>query len=352
MVSIMLPERLQRQKQKANAIRSNKAVAYIRVSTDDQVYGESLDTQRKLIQQYAEREGLEIVKWFIEEGKSAKTVEKRDAVKDMLTYLARNKGKIGYSVFYKMWRASRDAPTYYTHLKSTLNALSVAVRSATEPIDDTSTGRWLEGMLVLNGQLDNDIKSGVTKDNMASVAKQGWWQGGSIPGYDVVKVKINPKKTHSMLRSNRSATAVRELFEAYVIGQYTKADLMRMSKEKGIKNAQGNWLNETSIDRMLSSPAYAGYICNKLTDWEMYDGKHIGDAIISLDLFNRVQRVLQSQSRRANKKDKRKMGANPLYPFAKWLVCPNCGKNYRGSAPRARVAEAISPVTTVQVKSV
>lgn len=330
----MLPERLQRQKQKATAVRSNRAVAYIRVSTPDQVDNESLDTQKARIEQYAQQEGFEIVKLFSEEGKSAKTVVKRDAMKDMLTYLARNRGKVGYVIFYKMWRASRDAPTYYSQLKITLNALGVSVRSATERIDDTPVGRYMEGMFVLGGQLDNETKAETTRDNMESVAKQGWWQGGPIPGYDVIKVKINPKKTHSMLRSNRNAAAVYKLFEAYATRQYGKADIMRMAKEKGIKNAQGNWLNETSIDRMLSSPAYAGYICNKHTEWEMYDGKHIGDAIISLDLFNEVQQVLESQSRRANKKDKRKRGVNPLYPFAKWLMCPNCGNNYRGSAPR------------------
>ena len=33
----MIPEHLERQKQKTNAIRSNRAVAYVRVSTKDQL---------------------------------------------------------------------------------------------------------------------------------------------------------------------------------------------------------------------------------------------------------------------------------------------------------------------------
>ena len=330
----MLPERLQRQKQKANAVRSTKAVAYIRVSTDDQKYNESLDTQRGRIEQYAHEQGFEIIKWFIDDGTSAKTVRKREVLKDMLTYLARNKGKVGYAIFYKMWRASRDITSYSAELKVALNALGVAVRSATEPIDESSTGRWLEGMLVLNGQLDNDIKSGVTKDNMASVAKQGWWQHGPLPGYDTVKVKINPKKTHTTLRKNKHSKATFELFEAFATGEYSKADIVRMAKEKGLRNSHGGWLNDTSVDRMLTQPAYAGYVCDKHTDWEMYEGKHIAEAIVSLDLFDQVQRVHKQQSRRANKTDKRKPGINPLYPFTKWLICDNCGKNYRGSAPR------------------
>ncbi len=335
MVVSMLPERLQRQKQIATATRSNKAVAYIRVSTKEQVDNESLPTQKARIQQYADDNGIEIVKWFSEEGKSAKTVKKRDAMQEMLYYIARNKGKIGYAIFYKMWRASRNITTYSSDLKTTLNALGVSVRSATEHIDDTPVGRFMESMFVINGQLDNEVKGEVSKDNMANVAKQGWWQGSPPPGYNVKKIKINPKKTHTTLVKNQFASTVLELFQAYATGEYTKADIKRMTREKGLKNVQGGWFNDTSIDRMLSQPALAGYICNKHTGWEMFEGKHMGQAIISLDLFDKVQRVLNQQSRRANKKDKRVVGVNPLYPFAKWLICPDCNKNYRGSAPRS-----------------
>lgn len=335
MVTNMIPERLERQKQKTNAVRSNKAVAYIRVSTDEQVNNESLSTQKARIEQYALQEGLEIVKWFVEEGVSAKTVKKRDAMKELLIYLARNKGKIGYTVFYKMWRASRDAPSYYTDIRATLSALGVSVRSATEPITDTPIGRYLEGSFILAGQLDNEVKGETAKDNMSSVAKQGWWQGSPPPGYSIKKVKINVDKYRSTLKRNEHSSTILSLYEDYATGQYTKADIKRMAREKGLKNVQGGWLNDTSIDRLLSQPAYAGYVCNKHTGWEMFDGKHITEAIVSPDLFDKVQRVLDQQSRRANKKDKRKIGVNPDYPFTKWLMCPNCHNNYRGSAPRS-----------------
>ena len=44
----------------------------------------------------------------------------------------------------------------------------------------------MEGMLVLNGQLDNEIKGKTTTDNMQNVAMQGWWQHGFLHGYDLV----------------------------------------------------------------------------------------------------------------------------------------------------------------------
>lgn len=238
----MIPERLERQKLKTNAVRSNKAVAYIRVSTEDQLDTESMKTQEAKIEEYAQREGLEIVKWFREEGKSAKTAKKRDAMQEMLIYLARNRGKIGYALFYKMWRASRDAPSYYTDIKSTLNGLGVSVRSATEPITDTPVGRYMEGMFVLGGQLDNEVKGETAKDNMSSVAKQGWWQGSPPPGYSIKKIKIGVDKYRSTLTNNSQSSIVLSLYEDYSTGQYTKADIKRMAREKGLKNVQGGWL--------------------------------------------------------------------------------------------------------------
>lgn len=50
-----------------------RAVIYIRVSDPSQIENNSLETQLKTCQGYAERSGLEVVKTFSEEGVSAKT---------------------------------------------------------------------------------------------------------------------------------------------------------------------------------------------------------------------------------------------------------------------------------------
>jgi len=56
---------------------------------------------------------------------------------EMLQYCAARKGKIGYAIFYNMKRASRDAKSYYHDFKTVLEGLGMAVRSATEYIDET-----------------------------------------------------------------------------------------------------------------------------------------------------------------------------------------------------------------------
>lgn len=336
-----LPQRLLDQKKLLYAERPKKAVAYVRVSDESQIEGESLDTQRASIERYAATLGLEIVKWFGDEGKSAKNVKKRTDMMEMIRYCVHNKGKIGYAVFYNMKRASRHASTYYSDFKTVLEGLGMAVRSATEYIDDTPTGQYMEGMLVLNGQLDNALKAKTTSDNMQSVAQQGWWQHGFLLGYNLVHIKVGLKKKHTTLKRNKDATIVADLFRTYADGGFSQADIKRIAQERGLKNFKGKYLDENAIYRMLTQPAYAGYICSKHTDFEMYEGQHLKDAIVDLDTFQRVQQRLSSQSR--SRKGIKMVISNELYPLKRFALCYNCQQPLYASSPKTGGGKSHSP---------
>ena len=336
-----IPQRLLNQKKRLNVDRPTKAVAYIRVSDDSQIDGESLDTQKAHIETYAERHGLDIVKWFGDEGESAKTISKRADMMEMLKYCAARKGKVGYAVFYNMKRASRDAKSYYGDFKTVLEGLGMAVRSATEYIDDTPTGRFMEGMLVLNGQLDNEIKGKTTVDNMQSVAMQGWWQHGFLHGYDLVRIKVGVKKKHTTLKKNKNATVVASLFHAFANGGLTQSDIKRMANERGLRNFKGKPLDDNGIHRMLTQPTYAGYICSKHTNYEMYEGKHIGEAIVDLDTFQRVQQQLSSTSR--TRSGIKMVINNEQYPLKRFMLCFNCIKPLYASSPKTGGGKSHSP---------
>src|SRR5947209_5535145 len=61
-----------------------KAVSYYRVSTDEQVEkGQSIETQRKLCQKWAEENDYKIVEEFIDEGKSGTNLN-RPGIKELL----------------------------------------------------------------------------------------------------------------------------------------------------------------------------------------------------------------------------------------------------------------------------
>jgi hypothetical protein len=54
--------------------------------------------------------------------------------------------------------------------QSHLQSLGISLRSATEPIDDTSTGKLMEGVLAAFAQFDNDCRSD---------PDPGWHEGGT-----------------------------------------------------------------------------------------------------------------------------------------------------------------------------
>lgn len=336
-----IPQRLLNQKKRLNTERPNTAVAYIRVSDDSQVDGESLDTQREHIKAYAKRHGLDIVKWFGDEGESAKTVSKRADMMEMLKYSARRKGKIGYAIFYNMKRASRDAKSYYGDFKAVLEGLGMAVRSATEHIDDTPAGRFIEGVLVLNGQLDNELKGVTTTDNMQSIAMQGWWQHGFLHGYDLVRIKIGTRKKRSTFKKNKDAPIVADLFQAFANGGLTQSDIKRMANERGLRNYKGKPLDDNGIHRMLTQPAYAGYICSKHTNYEMCEGKHIKEAIVDIDTFQKVQQQLGSTLR--TRSGIKMVINNEMYPLKRFMLCFNCNNPLYASSPKTGGGKSHSP---------
>ena len=55
-------------------------------------------------------------------------------------------------------------------LRSLLQSLGISLRSATEPIADTSTGKLMEGVLAAFAQFDNDCRSDRTRAGMEGCA--------------------------------------------------------------------------------------------------------------------------------------------------------------------------------------
>ena len=71
--------------------------------------------------------------------------------------------------------AGYGAPGKYDHfaLRSLLQSLGISLRSATEPIDDTSTGKLMEGVLAAFAQFDNDCRSDRTRAGMKAALELG-----------------------------------------------------------------------------------------------------------------------------------------------------------------------------------
>lgn len=85
----------------------------------------------------------EILERFHEEGESAKSTD-RSQLQNLLTYCRLNKGRVHFVVMFNLTRFARDKHDHFA-LRSHLQSLGISLRSATEPIDDTSIGKLLRG---------------------------------------------------------------------------------------------------------------------------------------------------------------------------------------------------------------
>jgi resolvase-like protein len=68
-------------------------------------------------------------------------------------------------IVYNLTRFAREKYDHFA-LRAHLKSLGIALRSATEPIDDTSTGKLMEGVLAAFAQFDNDVRSDRTRAGM------------------------------------------------------------------------------------------------------------------------------------------------------------------------------------------
>lgn len=315
-----------------NISEPKKAVAYIRISDKKQIDGESPETQKRMIQEYADKNNIEIVPdgWFFDEAKSGKNTDREDFQK-LLLFITKKAKRINFVLFYKVNRGSRDAMSYYAGFKAILASRGIGVRSASEPmVDDTPIGRWMEGMLVLNGQLDNEIKGSATTDNMRSLARQGYWQHGPIIGYSTHKIPNGQGKPRPSMKPNEMAPKVKAVLERFSQADISKAELARFAQNISLKSPHGKYLSETSIARLLTNPAYAGFICNRFTDDELVDGKH--QAIISPETYWLNQRILRAATNKRFGMEHRSIHDD--YPLKHFLLCHNCLKPLYGSAPK------------------
>jgi site-specific DNA recombinase len=132
------------------------AVIYVRVSTKEQTENLSLPTQLRACEEYCRRQGYEIFERFHEEGESAKTTD-RSQLQNLLKYCRTRKGKVHFVVVYNLTRFPREKYDHFA-LRAHLKSLGISLRSAIEPIDDTSTGKLMEGVLTAFAQFDNDVR--------------------------------------------------------------------------------------------------------------------------------------------------------------------------------------------------
>ena len=213
------------------------AVIYVRVSTKEQTENLSLPTQLRACEEYCHRQGYEVLERFQEEGESAKTTD-RSQLQNLLTFCRLNKGRVHFVIVFNLTRFARDKYDHFA-LRSHLQSLGISLRSATEPIDDTSTGKLMEGVLAAFAQFDNDVRSDRTRAGMRAALELGRWVFLAPIGY------INAPRAmgKSLIPDPQRGPLVRRAFNEYATGWFTKQQLLQQVTAWGLRNRHGRPLS-------------------------------------------------------------------------------------------------------------
>lgn len=130
-------------------------VLYLRVSTEMQVDGFSLDGQKNSLKRFADKEEMIVVDIYEDAGKSGKSIEGRPAFKQMLSDIE-NDLSIDYVLVYKLSRFGRNAADILNSLEH-IQSFGVNLICIEEGIDSSQTsGKLLISVLSAVAEIERE----------------------------------------------------------------------------------------------------------------------------------------------------------------------------------------------------
>ena len=305
-------------KKKYSGEQPKTAVIYVRVSSKEQVDGYSLNSQEKACREYCEKNGWDVLKFFREEGESAKTTD-RTQLTLMKDFCIKNIGRVGYLVIWKVDRFARSQTDHF-ELKLFFSKLGIELKSASESIENTASGRAVEGMLAVMAQLENDIKTDRTLTGMKAKALDGYWPMKAPWGYENIRDTLGRKV---IVPDAETAPVVKFLFTEFAKGTIRMSDLTRKASKKwNVKSQHGLKLSKQLVYKTLRKPIHCGLIV--VHKWGVsVQGKH--EAIVSKKLFQEVQDLLDGKKPTKETRNR----DNPDF-LLRGVLCDACGGSMTG----------------------
>lgn len=298
------------------------AIAYTRVSTEDQVNGTSLESQRKACLDYAHRERLDLPEEniFQEEGVSAKLAQRPELAR-LLEFVTKNKGSITHCIVWKVDRLARKSELHHI-IKAELAKHGVKLVSVTEPIGDDPMGALFESMLAAFAQFDNEIRLARTTNGMKVRTEQGGWPHDAPIGYR----KMRTPTGVTTVEPDNMAPSVKRFLEEFSEGNINVTQAVDVAYRLGIRTKAGKKRSWQTIKNMLMNPLYFGYVSSKYTEHKLIKGLH--KAIISEVTFYKNQNILNKNANNFSRQ------AVADWPLRGGFLRHTCGNAMTGSAPR------------------
>lgn len=326
--------------------KRQRCYIYIRVSTEMQVEGYSLEAQEERLREEASRRNMEVVEVFADKGKSGKNTTGRPQFQEMMERIEKHTDGVSYVLVFKLSRFGRNAADVLNYLQI-MQDHGVNLLSIEDNIDTAgAASKLLVSVMAAVSEMERENITVQTMAGREQKAKDGKWNGGFAPyGYSLEDGKL--------VVCDEESEVVQLIFDKYARTTMGTHALAKWLNENGYKKIRRqNGTNElfasTFIKSVLDNPVYLGKIAYgrrrnekingkrneyhivKQAEYPLYEGLH--DAIIDEETWEIVR---AKRAKNAFKREKTHSKEHE-HVLSGILKCPVCGAPMYGAVNRKK----------------
>jgi site-specific DNA recombinase len=300
-----------------------RCVIYLRVSTREQAEkgegeeGFSIPAQREACTRHIRDAGWNLVDEYVDRGESARSAD-RPALKAMLARIAEERGADAV-VVHKIDRLARNMEDHVA-IRALLRRKGVALVSVAENVEETASGRLVEGIHALMAEFYSANLAAEIKKGLTQKAKMGGFPHGAPLGYANLREVIAGHHVAHIVPDPERASLITAAFQSHATGEWTLQRLAGELAHRGLTNRgrrdrEPKAITWQGLAKILANPVYVGIV-----EWNgvQHPGTH--EALIDPETFRRVQELLAARAARGTRERK-----HPHY-LKGLLHCGVCGR--------------------------
>jgi len=301
-----------------------ESAIYCRVSTDEQAQeGFSIRAQEQKLKEFANVKDWSIFNLYIDEGISGKNITERPAINRMIDDI--KAGHVKNVLVFKLDRLTRSVADLVC-LMDIFNKHDCAFNSLMESLDtSTASGRMFIKIIGIFAEFERENIAERVRVGKERKSREGYTNNSSFKSYGYNRKDGELEQTIN----EAEAENVRAIFEMYVNQGMSQHAIAKSFNMRKIASKGGCLWTADTVKRVLTNCNYVGNVRYGMRSDKYFEaaGKH--EAIISEELYNAAQIMLNKNARTAPTKKPVEQNY-----FCSFLYCSECGEKLYPSSTR------------------